>query len=130
MQSACRWGRRYTKAMSEVMSDEVELEPPCHRCIARCCWQQHSGWPFAVMLEPEDGDKFDAVAVYHPDAPGKVIPYNENGCCPFLTEDNRCGVHDDKPRTCRAFNCTTGHIVFLSRNPELLALLEEIDSGQ
>ena len=99
--------------------------PPCDHCPARCCRRQASGWPFAIELIAEDGRKFDEFAIYDATVGAMVIPYDQHGCCPYLTPDNLCRVHADKPHSCRAFTCTTGHIVFLSRNPELVELLEK-----
>lgn len=100
-------------------------EPPCDRCPARCCRRQTSGWPFAIELVEADGDRFDEFSVHDAVLGARVIPYNEDGRCPYLADDNRCRVHADKPVSCREFTCTTGHIVFLSRNPELVRLLED-----
>lgn len=112
------------------MPDEKHYEPPCRQCIARCCRQEYTGWPFAVELVAEDSDRFDEYAVYNATVNAYVLPYNEHGVCHYLTEDNRCRIHEHRPQTCRAFDCTRGNIIFVSRNPELLLLLEEKGMAQ
>jgi Fe-S-cluster containining protein len=40
---------------------------------------------------------------------GVIIPFTESGKCCFLTEDNRCVVHDTKDDVCKDFFCN-GHV--------------------
>lgn len=105
---------------------ETTSTPPCHQCIARCCQHATSGWPFAAVLEPEEVAEFNEFATYDQAMQAYVLPYDAQGRCPYLGVDNLCSIHNDKPKTCRDFNCTVGHIIFLSRNPELVALLDAL----
>gem|GEM_PF-5643483 len=79
------------------------------------------------MLEPEEVGKFGEFAVYDTAMQAYVLPYDGRGRCYYLDAANLCQIHQDKPKTCRDFNCTRGHIIFLSRNPELVTLLDTLD---
>ncbi len=107
------------------MTIKIPRDPPCDRCPARCCRRQTSDWPFAVELVDEDGATFAEFATWDKAVGAMVIPYAADGRCPYLTDANLCRVHAAKPQSCRAFACTSGHLVFLSRNPELVELLEQ-----
>lgn len=46
----------------------------------------------------------------------------ENGRCPNLTEDNRCGIYETRPRACREFVCNED-AEFLGENPAVVVVL-------
>jgi Fe-S-cluster containining protein len=37
--------------------------------------------------------------------PGAEYPFNPNGRCTFLTDDDRCEIHEAKPYECRSYWC-------------------------
>ena len=108
---------------------------PCERCDAACCRRTVS--EYAVLLSGEaERRRFAAWSVTLPVRGDggrvvheRVIPYR-GGRCPFLGEDDRCDIYEDRPAACREFECTRhfdprrGHGVFLRGNPEVAALLE------
>ena len=111
---------------------------PCDRCVAACCRQ--NGHEFAVILEEDERVRFgpfaQMVSMRRSDgtlASEFVLPYRD-GRCQFLGDDDRCSVYDDRPRACRAFECTTKfnahgidrHDPFLMRNPRVLELLQSM----
>ena len=107
---------------------------PCERCDAACCKQ--SAWPFAVLLQGEDEcRRFRAWSTFTPlaEADGsvrtaQVIGY-QYGRCPFLGDDDRCGIYDDRPLSCRQFECTKrfgNDATFFAANPRVRALLENM----
>jgi Fe-S-cluster containining protein len=66
----------------------------------------------------------------------RVLPYLD-GRCQFLGADDRCTIYEDRPVNCRRFECVTGynhagstagrHSLFLSRNPGVLKMLEDLE---
>ena len=114
---------------------------PCGSCWAACCKQSVS--EFAVLLHG-DGERrrFAAWSVTLPVRDGadgtlrheRVIPYRDDAKCPFLGDDDRCTIYNDRPAACRAFECTRHyhqhgqgtHGVFLRGNPNVAGLLAEI----
>ena len=109
---------------------------PCERCFAACCRRTVS--EFAVLL---DGDaerrRFASwsITLRVADEAGtvrheRVIPYRDERC-PFLGDDDRCAIYDDRPAACRDFECTRhfdprrGHGLFLRANQDVARLLED-----
>ena len=110
-------------------------DSPCHLCIAACCKQ--NGHAYAALLR---GDEVRRFAPFAMDVPiqsergvifERVLPYRD-GRCQFLGNDDRCTIYDDRPVSCRIFQCAgqfnrdgiDGHGEFLRRNPRVLTLLE------
>jgi len=105
---------------------------PCERCDAACCKQ--SAWPYAVLLQSdEERRRFKpwSTTTLLNDADGstrtvQVIAY-KNGRCPFLGDDDRCGIYDDRPLSCRQFECTRRFgqdQTFFAANPRVEKLLQ------
>ncbi|MGF1633601.1 MAG: YkgJ family cysteine cluster protein [Phycisphaerae bacterium] len=111
---------------------------PCTGCTAACCRRTVSD--FAVLLQTEhERRRFGPWSVTLPvaDEAGvlrheRVITYRDDGRCPFLGDDDRCTIYEDRPEACRAFECTRhfGHRgpgsdgFFLRRNLDVRRLLE------
>jgi Fe-S-cluster containining protein len=88
-----------------------------------------------VLLRGEEVRRFGAfLARVMIDAGGRrvvehVLPY-VNGRCQFLGSDDRCTIYEDRPVSCREFECVTffdsrgAHGRFLELNPEVVARLE------
>jgi Fe-S-cluster containining protein len=110
---------------------------PCDRCVAACCKQ--NGHAFAVLLQGDDErQRFAAWACEVPvrdEASGqvaleRVITYRD-GRCPFLGDDDRCTIYEDRPVSCRRFECVRffnergvgQHGRFLELNPRVRELL-------
>ena len=105
---------------------------PCHVCTAACCKQ--NGHTYAVLLEPDEHRKFAPFSVDAPIQNGslraieRVLPYRD-GRCMFLGGDDLCTIYEDRPQSCRNFECIKGykpqrgHSAFLLRNPAVLAIL-------
>ncbi|MFT3788987.1 MAG: YkgJ family cysteine cluster protein [Tepidisphaeraceae bacterium] len=112
---------------------------PCERCTAQCCKQTVS--EFAVLLQTaEERRRFAAWAMVLPvrDPAGTirhehVMPYRD-GRCPFLGDDDRCTIYDDRPSACRAFECVRSfnqlgvgrHGYFVANNERMRTLLNSI----
>lgn len=92
---------------------------------------------YAVLLQGDERRRFAAWAITLPVADDlgvvrheAVIPYRGE-TCPFLDgETDRCTIYDDRPRSCREFECTRhfdprrGHGYFLRGNGRVVGLLQ------
>jgi Fe-S-cluster containining protein len=103
----------------------AELQPPCGTCkTAACCYvfvvnidelEYEAGiyGDAAVKLTPEmyqqlRGRFVLAQMVTAPRAskkPGYYLEGKIGEPCPFLTKDNKCGIYDIRPKTCRVYTC-------------------------
>jgi Fe-S-cluster containining protein len=107
---------------------------PCDQCVAACCKQW--GPDYAVLLRGDEVRKFAPFSVDVPVGSGgrviveKVLPYVD-GRCQFLGPDDRCTIYEDRPQSCREFECTPrfkppAHDPFLQGNPRVLKLLNTL----
>jgi Fe-S-cluster containining protein len=111
---------------------------PCDLCTAACCKQ--NGHTYAARLQDDEIRKFAPFAIDVPITSDdnqlsyeRVLPYI-NGRCPFLGDDDRCTIYDDRPRACRQFQCIESfnadgigrHGTFLQRNPRVREMLDSI----
>ncbi len=94
------WARRTRRAQ---MSD-VDAEVPCGGCTA-CCRSS-----YFVHIAPDETNTLRRVPreLLFP-APGLpeghvVLGYDDDGHCPMLVEGG-CSIYEDRPRTCRTFDC-------------------------
>jgi Fe-S-cluster containining protein len=109
---------------------------PCGACAANCCKQ--NGHEFAVLLRGDEVRRFAAFSTHVriERAPGdlvteRVLPYAD-GRCQFLGPDDRCTIYEDRPASCREFECARyfnaggvgRHGRFLELNPDVRARLE------
>ena len=72
---------------------------PCKECGGTCCKTM-----YGVVLDDDSALWF------------------ENGRCPNLTADNRCGIYETRPRACREFDCSKD-ADFLRENPKVVTVL-------
>jgi Fe-S-cluster containining protein len=77
---------------------------PCGECSACCTSSQF------IHVEPDEARTIARIppGLLFP-APGAprgtmVMGYDENGHCPMFVE-GRCSIYEDRPRTCRAYDC-------------------------
>ena len=112
-------------------------QSPCPSCRANCCKQ--NGHDFAVLLRPDEYARFGPfsapVAVQSNDRRvlERVLPY-VNGRCQFLDGEDRCIIYEDRPASCRQFECVTffnsdgvgRHGRFLHLNPDVLQRLVQL----
>jgi Fe-S-cluster containining protein len=112
---------------------------PCNQCTAACCKQ--NGHDYAVLLQ--GGAERRRFAAWASDVPvrsgngkvvlEKVLSYRD-GRCPFLGSDDRCTIYEDRPLSCRQFECVRElnrhgiqkHGRFLELNPPVLRMLLSI----
>jgi Fe-S-cluster containining protein len=90
--------------MQAAIRGEAESDVPCGSCTA-CCRSSHF-----VHIEPDETGALTRipVALQFPAPrlpPGNVLMgYDEHGHCPMLT-DTGCSIYEDRPRTCRTYDC-------------------------
>jgi Fe-S-cluster containining protein len=112
-------------------------QSPCHGCRANCCKQ--NGHDYAVLLHPHEYARFRpfsaAITINSNGTPvfERVLPYTD-GRCQFLDADDRCTIYEDRPASCRRFECITfynaagvgKHGRFLELNPDVRQRLEQL----
>jgi hypothetical protein len=90
-----------------------------------------------VLLRPHEYARFAPFSSIVPmDSGGervweRVLPY-VGGRCQFLGEDDRCTIYEDRPLSCREFECVRcynaggvgRHGRFLDLNPDVRVLLD------
>lgn len=94
----------WLRATAAVAAGEGDADVPCGTCTA-CCRAS-----YFVHVGPEDvaaRRRIPAELLFP--APGRppghhLMGYDEQGRCPMLTDDG-CSIYEDRPRTCRAFDC-------------------------
>ncbi len=88
----------------DAQSGEADAVVPCHDCTA-CCRSS-----FFVHIGPDETASLSRIPrellVRAPGLPAgyMVMGYNERGHCPMLVDDV-CSIYDDRPSTCRKFDC-------------------------
>jgi len=77
---------------------------PCGTCTA-CCRSS-----MFIHIQPDETRTLERIprALLFP-APGRpkghvVMGYDDQGHCPMLV-DNKCSIYEDRPRTCRSYDC-------------------------
>lgn len=102
-----------------------DADVPCDRCTA-CC----ESFQF-VHVGPDD----DAARARIPDvllfpAPGRpeghqLMGYDERGRCPMLV-DGSCSIYDDRPMTCRVFDCRVFAATGVAVDPDKPLIAERV----
>lgn len=97
--------RTWVRSTAEAWETGGDVVVPCGSCDA-CC---RSG--LFVHVGPDERRTLERIPkpLRFP-APGKpkgwiVIPHDEEGRCALLGGDGRCTIYDDRPLTCRHFDC-------------------------
>jgi len=94
----------WLREMRDARLTEGPAEVPCGECTA-CCKSS-----YFIHVEPDEVETLARIpdALLFP-APGLpeghvVLGYDENGHCPMLV-DEECSIYEDRPRTCRSYDC-------------------------
>jgi uncharacterized protein len=84
--------------------ERQEMDVPCGTCTA-CCRSA-----YFIHVEPDETDTLRHIPkqLLFP-APGRpkghqVLGFDERGHCPMLT-DAGCSIYEQRPRTCRTYDC-------------------------
>ena len=88
-----------------VLREESDADVPCGECCA-CCTTSHF-----VHVGPEEIRTLARIPreLLFP-APGLpagnvLLGYDEHGRCPMLADDGRCSIYEQRPLTCRTYDC-------------------------
>ena len=91
--------------MRATLSGEADADVPCGACCA-CCATSHF-----VHVAPHEAQTLARIPreLLFP-APGLpvghvLLGYDEQGRCPMLAGDGRCSIYEDRPLTCRTYDC-------------------------
>lgn len=90
--------------MQVVLRERGESDVPCGTCTACCTSSQF------VHIAPDEKATLARIPkALRFTAPGLppghvVLGYDEQGHCPML-RDGKCSIYDDRPRTCRTYDC-------------------------
>ena len=94
----------WLSGMRSALSGERASDVPCGDCTACCRSSQF------VHIAPGESETLARIPreLLFP-APGRpeghmVLGYDENGQCPMLTDEG-CSIYEDRPRTCRTYDC-------------------------
>lgn len=89
----------------QVQAQPAECsEVPCGDCNA-CCRAS-----YFVYIRPEEHSALRRIPPVHlqkappPYPAGFVMDHDEAGCCPML-HDGSCSIYDERPQTCRNYDC-------------------------
>ncbi len=91
-------------ATSEAIGTGLGSEVPCGDCTA-CCTSS-----YFVHIQPHEAKTLSRIpAQLLFEAPGLpdghvLMGYNQDGHCPMLV-DCKCSIYEDRPITCRTFDC-------------------------
>jgi len=90
--------------LDAAIRGDTDSDVPCDGCTACCTASQF------VHIAPSETDTLARIPrqLLFP-APGApaghvLLGYDERGHCPMLI-DNRCSIYEDRPRTCRTYDC-------------------------
>ncbi|MCP4643504.1 MAG: YkgJ family cysteine cluster protein [bacterium] len=94
---------------SDKQQKPWDAEWNCTLC-AKCCYLRVEIMlldieRIAQLLDRPSKEMFELLANYEDDSDTMLLAKDESGRCHFLGEGNLCGVHQDKPWTCRVYLC-------------------------
>ena len=97
---------------------------PCGSCTA-CCTSS-----YFIHIRPEEKKTLASIPkqVLFP-APGMpkgnyVMGYNEKGHCPMF-KDNKCSIYENRPQTCRSYDCRVFYATGLPAGDKRKALINQ-----
>jgi Fe-S-cluster containining protein len=109
----------WLRGIRAVLAGEGEADVACGDCSA-CCITSHF-----VHVGPAEAQALAAIPrdLLFP-APGLptgsvVMGYDEQGCCPMLT-GGRCSIYEDRPLTCRTYDCRIFAAAGISADTDLI----------
>jgi Fe-S-cluster containining protein len=114
----------WLQRMRSALRGEGESEVPCDGCTACCTSSQF------VLIEPDEtrtlASSPSELLFPAPRLPSGhvVLGYDERGHCPMLV-DNRCAIYEDRPRTCRIYDCRVFPATGLELEEETKTLIGE-----
>ena len=126
-----------TLAVSRETGEIIRGTPPCHACRGVFC-SIDAGFKFVQLTYCEQHlDTFKAHVVEHPDHHVMGFWFKRKrdgsggGYCPFFNlVERKCGVYEERPATCRNFDCRacSPQGEFFKRNPDVRALIDQYET--
>ena len=74
-------------------------------CHAACCRNRGH---YAAVLESDELKKYNYMWRFTTEGMKPVVASQDDGTCWYLTKDNKCSVHEDKPKICGRWHCSPG----------------------
>jgi hypothetical protein len=107
-----------------VLAQSRDADVPCEGCDACCRSSQF------VHIAPDEYETLGRIPeeLLFP-APGAstghvLMGYDEQGRCPMLTE-NGCAIYDQRPRTCRSYDCRVFTAAGVEPDPDKPLIVEQ-----
>ena len=103
--------------ISAALRGEADADVACGSCTACCTSSQF------VHIAPDERSTLARIpSELRFPAPGLpaghvVLPYDEQGHCPMLV-DGACSIYEDRPRTCRTYDCRVFTAAAVEPDPE------------
>lgn len=114
----------WLRGIREAQVAGTGADVPCGECNA-CCRSS-----YFIHVGPEETETLDRIPgeLLFP-APGLpeghvLLGFDENGHCPMLVDD-RCSIYDDRPQTCRNFDCRIFPATGLAAGDDAKALIDQ-----
>lgn len=71
----------------------------CKENCGKCC----GIFPIREIVWKQNKNRVQRKVLKIGRSKGNVVVITEDGCCCFLTKDNRCAIYDYRPRICRIY---------------------------
>jgi len=113
----------HTRRVQSKLEDAIV---PCGSCTA-CCTSS-----YFIHIEPDETETLSKIPKeLQFTAPGLakgniVLGYDKNGHCPMFM-DNKCSIYENRPRTCRKYDCRVFPATGLSVSEEKKLISEQAD---
>jgi uncharacterized protein len=110
--------------MAAALRGDADADVPCGTCTACCTSSQF------VHVAPDERSTLARIPAElrfpAPGLPGGhvVLPYDERGHCPMLV-DGACSIYEDRPRTCRTYDCRVFTAAAVEPDPETQPAIAE-----
>jgi Fe-S-cluster containining protein len=94
----------WLQGMRDALQGQADSDVPCDGCTACCTSSQF------VHIGPDETKTLSRIPKEllfpAPRMPAghALLGYDERGHCPML-RDGRCSIYEDRPRTCRTYDC-------------------------
>lgn len=112
----------WLEGMRQALQGKADSDVPCDGCTACCTSSQF------VHIGPDETDTLSRIPKEllfpAPRMPAGhvLLGYDERGHCPMLI-DGRCSIYEDRPRTCRTYDCRVFAAAELEMEDEDKALI-------
>jgi uncharacterized protein len=114
----------WLREMAAALRGEADADVPCGTCTGCCTSSQF------VHIAPDERSTLARIpSELRFPAPGLpaghvVLPYDERGHCPMLV-DGACSIYEDRPRTCRTYDCRVFTAAAVEPDPETQPAIAE-----